>query len=85
MNARQLNKFKFLNSANNSLEHISAAWKQLINGQGNEAERMTKCAQALRFFGKSSVQELPGWYYPERYPIRNSNSDAGLRFFGFKV
>jgi hypothetical protein len=41
--------------------------------------------RALAFFGTSSVQELLGSYYPDEYPIRNSNSDAGIRFFGYRV
>jgi hypothetical protein len=85
MNALQLIKYKFLNPNNNIVEKIRAAWKKLVHGHGSEEERMHACSKALRFFGTSSVQELLGWYYPERYPIRNNNSDAGLRFFGYRV
>jgi hypothetical protein len=85
MNARQLNKYKFLNPTNNTIEIIRKAWKHLLHGYGKEEERMRACDDALRFFGTSSVQELLGWYYPERYPIRNNNSDAELRFFGYRV
>jgi hypothetical protein len=56
-----------------------------LAGGAPEEERMQACNDTLRFFGTSSVQELLGWFYPERYPIRNNNSDAGLRFLGFRV
>jgi hypothetical protein len=34
-------------------------------------------------FGQSATQELPGWFDPKKYPIRNANSNAGLRFLGY--
>jgi len=85
MMSHRLNRHKFLNPANNELTAIRGAWKELVHGKGREEERMQRCKDALRFFGTSSVQELLGWYYPDRYPIRNENSDAGLRFFGFRI
>lgn len=85
MNARQLNKYKFLKTENNTIENIRDAWKHLLHDNGPEQERMRTCNNALRFFGPSSVQELLGWYYPNKYPIRNNNSDAGLRYFGYNV
>jgi hypothetical protein len=85
MHSQQLIRHKFLNPANNDLEAIRKAWKILLHGKGKAEHRMQECNDALHFFGKSSVQELLGWYYPDEYPIRNSNSDAGLRFFGYRV
>jgi hypothetical protein len=85
MNARKLNKYKFLNPSNNHIDAIQKAWKTLLHSAAREEERMQECNDALRFFGTSSVQELLGWFYPRQYPIRNNNSDAGLRFFGFGV
>ena len=85
MNARQLNKYKFLRPHNNDIYTIRNAWKNLLFGTGTLQNRMETCDASLRFFGPSSVQELLGWFFPGDYPIRNNNSDAGLRFFGFKV
>jgi len=85
MHSQQLIRHKFLNPANNELEAIQKAWKTLLHGHGKPEQRMQECNDSLRFFGTSSVQELLGWYYPKEYPIRNSNSDAGLRFFGYAV
>ena len=85
MGARQLNKHKFLNPQNNELETICDAWAKLLFSEGTEDERIRACDERLRFFGPSSIQELLGCYYPEQYPLRNSNSDSGLKFFGFDV
>jgi hypothetical protein len=85
MGSQRLIRYKFLNPENNELEAIRKAWKILLHGKGKVEERMQECDDALHFFGTSSVQELLGWYYPDDYPIRNSNSDAGLRFLGYRV
>jgi hypothetical protein len=44
---------------------------------------MTHCYERLVGFGQSATQELPGWFDPRKYPIRNANSNAGLRFLGY--
>ena len=85
MGSNALNKTRFLNRANNDLKSIRNAWKTLLHGRGPLEVRMSKCHRTLKWFGKSSIQELIGFYYPEQYPLRNSNSNAGLRFFGYNV
>jgi hypothetical protein len=85
MNARQLNKFKFLQPHNNEINTIRRAWKDLLFGGESVEKRMQNCDESLQWFGPSSVQELLGWFFPDAFPIRNNNSDAGLRFFGFRV
>jgi hypothetical protein len=85
MNARQLNKFKFLQPHNNEVNSIRRAWKDLLFGGESVEKRMQNCDESLQWFGPSSVQELLGWFFPDAFPIRNNNSDAGLRFFGFRV
>ena len=40
---------------------------------------------SLRNFGLSSIYELIGWYYPDKYPLMNNNSDCGMRFFGYTI
>ncbi|MGC9315885.1 MAG: phospholipase D-like domain-containing protein [bacterium] len=85
MNSMPITKYKFLNQRNNSIEEIRQAWFDLLYGVGPIQERMENAKARLRFFGNSSVQELIGFYWPEDYPIINSNSISGLKFFGYDV
>jgi len=85
MNSMPITKFKFLNERNNSIEDIRDSWSELIYGSGPIQERMENVKARLKFFGNSSVQELIGFYWPETYPIINSNSISGLKFFGYDV
>lgn len=65
MGARQLNKYKFLNPSNNSIEAVRSAWSNLLFGKDGEDQRIRLCDARLRFFGTSSIQELLGCFYPE--------------------
>lgn len=85
MTSLPLNKVRFLNPENNDIDTIRSAWSKLLYGDEELKIRMTLCKQALRYFGSSSVQELLGFFAPDEYPLRNSNSNAGLRFFGYDV
>ena len=85
MNAVPLNKTMFLNPRNNNLTSITNAWNILLHGEGPLEVRMSECHRALKRFGRSSIQELVGFFYPNQYPLRNRNSNAGLRFFGYKI
>lgn len=85
MNSLPLNKARFINPDNNNLQTIRNAWYILLHGDEDLQVRMTKCRDMLNWFGNSSVQELLGFYFPNKYPIRNSNVNAGLRFFGYDV
>ncbi len=85
MNSYAINKTRFLNPKNNDLRDIRNNLHLLLHGEGDIKARMIKCRDALKYFGDSSVQELVGFYYPTTYPIRNGNSNAGLRYFGYDV
>ncbi len=85
MNSLPLNRARFLNPQNNDIDSIRSAWFNLLYGNEDLPTRMAQCKQALRYFGRSSIQELLGFYAPDKYPLRNSNSNAGLRFFGYDV
>jgi hypothetical protein len=85
MNSLPLNKVRFLNSQNNNLLTIKDSWNYLLHGDGPLQHRMTICKSKLKFFGRSSIHELLGFYKPTEYPLRNTNSNAGLRFFGYDV
>jgi hypothetical protein len=78
-----LAKAKFLN--NNDPATIRKAWFELIHGTGEVKFRMNRCREMLYGFGKSAIQEMLGYYYPDRYPLCNENTNAGLRFLGFKL
>lgn len=89
--ARSLNCFgnlplaraRFLN--NNDPATVRKAWVELIHGTGDVKFRMNRCRAMLYGFGKSAIQETLGYYYPDKYPLRNENTNAGLRFLGHKI
>ncbi len=78
-------KTKFLNPNNNKLEDIKKNWNKLLNGGNITTTKISEVIKNLRSFGPSSAQELIGWYYPDTYPMMNTNSDCGMRYFGYKV
>ena len=92
LGSNPLNLHKFLNKTNNDLDTIRRSWSDLIHGSGelihdpgNLKLRMNRCHSALRQFGKAAIQEMLGYYYPGKYPLRNANTNAGLRFLGYNV
>ena len=70
---------------NNDYRTIRDAWKDLLYGSAQLPERMSSCAARLFGFKRSGVQELLGWYDSTEYPIRNANTNAGMRFLGYDV
>lgn len=86
LHKRSFYKDKFVDPSSNKLSTIRTAWARVLHGDPNVLEaEMHRCVRSLEAFGRSSVQELLGWYDPKTYPIRNSNSNAGLRYFGYEV
>ncbi len=85
MNSHALNKFRFLNHKNNDIKAIRESFYILLHDNGTIEERMEICNSRLKFFGKSSIRELISWYYPDKYPIMNRNSNSGLKFFGYDI
>ena len=85
MNSHALNRFKFLNPKNNNLETIKKSFKILLHNNQAIEERMEICNGELKSFGKSSIRELVSWYYPDKYPIMNRNSNCGLKFLGYDI
>jgi hypothetical protein len=78
------NKTRFIR--HNSRSTIIDNWKKLLHS-GNDItiNQITFVKTNLQYFGNSSVSELIGWYYPDKYPLMNSNSDSGMRFFGYDI
>ncbi len=80
-----INRTKFLNPANNDLKDIRDCWKELLHTGPITQQKIDNVTTTLRNFGPSSVRELIGWFFPNRYPLMNTNSDCGMRFFGYKI
>ena len=78
---------RFLGDPRNSTRKVRKAWDKLLHGnlKAFPTDEMTECASLLYGFKRSSVQELLGWYSPKRFPLRNRNVNAGLRFLGYDV
>lgn len=85
MNSMPLAKSMFLNPNNNKITKIRTAWRNLLYGDSPLQARMSDCKNTLKYFGRSSIHELLGYFKPYEYPLRNTNSSAGLRFFGYDV
>lgn len=86
MNSLPLNKVKFLNPDNNTVDDIIKYWKVLLfDTESDITQRMQMCKNGLYSFGKSSIRELIAYHKPNEYPIINTNSNSGLRFFGYDV
>lgn len=85
MKSLPLNVTRFLNPQNNKIETIRDSFNILLHERGPIEERMEQCNANLKFFGKSSIKELVSWYYPDKYPIMNRNSNSGLKFFGYDI
>lgn len=69
----------------NNLDTTRKSWSDLIHGSGEVKFRMNNCSSSLFGFGKSAIQETLGYYDPGKYPLRNANTNAGLRFLGYNV
>jgi len=86
MNSLPFNRVVFLKENNNPLSSIIKSWKFLLHRNDLPIEiRMEKCNDELLRFGKSAIQELLSCYYPEKYPVINSNSNCGMKFFGYDI
>lgn len=77
------NKPKILSE--NNPRSIARAWNKLINAPFIDAQLIEEVIGEIKYFGMSSACELIAWYYPEKYPMTNSNSESGMRFFGFDI
>lgn len=76
---------RFLNSNRNSTEQVRQSWYHLLYGSDPVEERIKSSVRSIYGMGENSIQEILGWHAPDRYPIRNSNTDAGMLFFGYAL
>jgi hypothetical protein len=85
MNSRPGNISKVLNKSKNNLKDIRNGWKAILCTDTLDYQTITDAIRPIYGFGLSSAQELIGWYYPDKYPLINGNSDCGMRLFGYSV
>jgi len=86
MNSLRLNQVMFLNPKNNDLEIIINSFNNLLHNSTAQIEyRMEECNSKLFRFGKSAIQELVSLYFPNKYPVINTNSNCGLKIFGYDL
>lgn len=78
-----LNKTKILSE--NDPRSIATAWNKLINAPFINSQLLEEVIGKIKYFGGSSACELIAWYYPEKYPMINRNSESGMRFFGYTI
>ena len=71
--------------AENDPRSIARAWNRLINVPSINSQLLKEVIGEIKNFGRSSACELIAWYYPEKYPMINLNSESGMRFFGFNI
>ena len=77
------NKPKIL--AENDPRSIARAWNRLIQAPSINSQLIKEVIGKIKYFGMSSACELIAWYYPEKYPMINLNSESGMRFFGYTI
>ena len=78
-----INKTKILSE--NDPRSIARAWDRLIQAPSINSQLLEEVIGEIKHFGMSSACELIAWYYPEKYPMINLNSESGMRFFGFNI
>ena len=71
--------------AENDPRSIASAWNRLIQAPSINSQLIEEVIGEIKHFGMSSACELIAWYYPEKYPMINLNSESGMRFFGFNI
>jgi len=71
--------------AENDPRSIARAWDQLIEAPSINSQLLEEVIGEIKHFGISSACELIAWYYSEKYPMINLNSESGMRFFGFNI
>ena len=69
----------------NDPRSIASAWNRLIQAPSINSQLVEEVIGEIKHFGMSSACELIAWYYPEKYPMINRNSESGMRFFGFDI
>ena len=68
----------------NTIQKLRKSLNTLLHSNESLPVRFKKCSD-LKNFKESSMYEMLGLYYPQKYPLINNNSLSGLRLFGYDV
>jgi len=85
MHFYRVNLAKVLNPDNNSLGEIRATFRDLVDDAVPVQRRMSEAMPRVLGMSKSAIQELILFFSRGEYPLRNKNTNCGLRFFGYNV
>ncbi len=85
MRSYPVNIAKVVNPHNNTLGELRAMLREIVDESVPLQRRMANCSRRVFGISKASIQELVGFYYAGKYPLRNLNTNCGLRFFGYHV
>ena len=74
----------------NDLEKIKKAFQYLLYSNDDIVLRINRLINPdselkLEEFGASCTQELLGWVFYEKYPMRNEKADFCMRYLGYKI
>ena len=86
-NSRFHSAEKFVN--NNNLDTIKKGLQYLLYSNDDIVLRIDSLISLdsklkLEEFGPSCTQELIGWVFYDKYPMRNDKADFGVKFLGYK-
>ena len=74
---------------NNSINKISASLSYLLYSNEDIVDRIHKMAKddqyKLEELGLSGIQEILGWVYSEKYPMRNLKADSAVKMIGYRI
>lgn len=85
MSSYQINLAKATSAENNSMKDIRHALALLGDKEKPVRLRLAEADRLLFGVSKSALQEIVGFNEPHKFPLRNRNTNAGLRFLGYQV
>ncbi len=76
-------------SQENPIGKIRTSLDYLIHSSDDIAQRISALLNddkyKLKHFGKSNIQEINGWVFPNKMPIRNDKADKAIKALGYTV
>lgn len=87
-NSFPLAKKKALGRPNHDIKYYRDSFLYLVYGKDNDAVRFTEFAHGkykLMLFGESSVSEIIGQAFPDKYVLLNSRDEEAVEFLGIEL